>query len=161
MGIQLDIFSLYHLQIDDANCQHFLLIRVEQPSFNNADEGDYANAVDTADKKRSALIGVYEAEVLADECPGQHLVNLSGEMQSYPTGEELFDEYGGFYVELWTAETRFGHPWVVMGTAEKEESFWHEVAQHKDLLQLGGIRPAKKQRAYFLTEKGPARHESI
>ena len=154
MGIPLDIFSLYRLQDEDANCQHYLLLRVEQPEFSNADEGDYAHAVDVADKKRSALIEVYEAEMLADECVGQHLTNLVGELQAPPTGDELFEEYGGFYVDLWIAETRFGHPWVVLGTAETEEEFWREVEQDENLSSLGVIRPAKKQRAYFLTEEG-------
>lgn len=156
MGIPLDIFTLYHLQREDANCQHYLLLRVEQPAFNNADAGDYAYAVDAADKKRSALIEIYETETLADECARRHRVNLVGELQAYPTGDELFAEYGGFYVDLWIAETRFGHPWVVLGTAENEEEFWREVEQDEILSGLAAIMPAKKQRVYVLTEKGNA-----
>ena len=154
MGIPLDIFSLYRLQREDGNCLHYLLLRVEQPAFNNADERDYADAVGAADKKRSALIEVYAAELLADECAGQHRVTLVGELQSYPTGEALLEEYGGFYVDLWIAETRFGYPWVVMGTAENEEEFWRQVEQDENLSSLGASMPAKKQRTYFLTEKG-------
>lgn len=156
MGIPLDIFSLHQLQREDASCQHYLLLRVEQPAFNNADEGDYARAVDAADKKRRALIEVYEAEVLADECAGRHAVNLVGELQSSPTGDELLEEHGGFYVDLWIAETRFGRPWVVLGTAEDEGEFWREVERDENLSRLGASMPAKKQRAYFLTETGDA-----
>lgn len=51
------------------------------------------------------------------------------------------------------AETRFGRPRVVMGTAVDEEEFWRAVAQDEDLLSLGPGAPAKKRRAYFLTDK--------
>lgn len=156
MGIPLDIFSLYQLEIEDKHCRHYLLLRVEQPEFNNADEGHYAYAVDVADKKRRELIELYEAEMLADECAGQHRVNLVGELQSSPTGDVLSESDGGFHVDLWIAETRFGHPWVVMGTAESEEEFWREVEQAENLSSLGARRPAKKHRAYFLREKDAA-----
>lgn len=151
MGIPLDIFSLYQLQGEGENCQHYLLLKVAQSGFNNADEGDYADVVEAADNKRSALIEVYEAGMLAGECAARHKVNLVGELQSYPTGDELFED-GGFHVELWTAETRFGHPWVAMGTAENEEEFWREVEQDENLSSLGASRPARRLRAYFLTE---------
>lgn len=151
MGIPLKIFSLHRLHSEEANCRHYLLLRVEQGAFNNADEGDYACAVEAADKKRSALIGVYEAEMLG-ECAGEHRVELVGELQAYPTGDELLEEDGGFYVELWIAETRFGHPWVVMGTAENEEEFWRRVEEDENLSSLGARMPAKKQRAFFLTD---------
>lgn len=158
MGIPLDIFSLYRLEGEAANCQHYLLLKVGQPSFSNADEGDYARAVDVAEGKRRALIEVYAAESLSRECAARHTANLVGELQSSPSGNELFEEQGRFYVELWVAETRFGHPWVVMGTAESEEEFWREVEEDENLAALGGRRPAKKQRAYFLTqEDGAAR----
>ena len=153
MGIPLDIFSLYRLRGEDAGCQHYLLLRVEQPAFNNADEGDYACAVDAADKKRAALIELYEAGPPADECAGPHVINLVGELQARPTGDELPEGRGGIYVDLWVAETRYGHPWVVLGTAEDEEEFWREVEQDEDLSSLGARKPAKRQRAYFLTEK--------
>jgi hypothetical protein len=161
MGIQLDIFSLYQLGNEHTNCQHFLLIKVEQPSFNNSDESDYAKALDTADEKKSALIALYESVNLADECPCLHHVKLVGELQAYPSGDVLFDEYGGFYVDLWTADTRFGHPWMILGTAQSEEAFWQEVDQDENLSQLGGIKPAKKQRTYFLTEKRSTIREGI
>jgi hypothetical protein len=152
MGIQLDIFSLHQFWKKDMSCEHLLLLKVAQRSFNNADENDYAAAIDSADKKRKSLIRIYKAEILAGECAGEHLVNLAGELQSYPVGNELFDRYGRFFVNLWTASTRFGHPWIVMGIAENEEMFWRKVNQDEDLFRLGGIRPANQRRAYFLTE---------
>ena len=154
MGIPLEIFSLHQWRGEDADCRHYLLVKVERPAFNNADEGDYARAVDAADKERRALIEVYEAEVLPRECAGRHVVKLAGELQADPAGDVWFGERGGFYVDIWVAETRFGHPWVVMGAAENEEEFWRAVGQDENLSSLGAGAPAKKLRAYFLTGEG-------
>ena len=154
MGIPLDIFSLYRLQNEGGSCHHYLLLKVEQPAFSNADEGEYDYAVEVADRKRSALIEAYEAEFLAKECAGPHVVNLVGELQARPIGDELFDEWGGFHVDLWVAETRFGRPWVVMGTAENEEAFWHGLEQDEELSSLDACRPARRERVFFLTERG-------
>jgi hypothetical protein len=159
MGIPLDIFSLHRLQGEGASCQHYLLLRVGRPAFSNADEGEYDYACEVADKKRRALIEVYEAGVLAEECAGPHAVSLVGELQAHPTGDKLYEECGGFQLDLWVAETRFGHPWVVLGTAESEEEFWREVGQDEDLSSLGASRPARKQRAFFLTEEVSATGE--
>ncbi len=153
MGIPLDIFSLYQLQNEGTGCRHHLLLRVEQPAFSNADEGEYAHAVDVADRKRRVLIEAYEAEALVVECAERHTAKLLGELQARPVGDELSGESDGFHVDLWIAETRFGHPWVVLGTAENEEEFWRAVKQDEDLSSLDASRPATKQRAYFLTER--------
>lgn len=154
MGIPLDIFSLHQLRREEAGCRHYLLLRVGRPGFNNADEGDYARAVETADKKRAALIEAFEAGALADECAGRHAVSLVGELQAHPVGHEFHAGGAGFHVDLWVAETRFGHPWVVMGTAESEEEFWREVGRDEGLSSLGARGPATKRRAYFLSERG-------
>ena len=50
------------------------------------------------------------------------------------------------------AETRFGHPWVMMGTAENEEECWHGTEQDEDLQCLDTSIPAIKKRLFFLTE---------
>lgn len=161
MGIPLEIFSLYRLRSEETDCRHYLLLRVCQPGFSNADEGDYERAVDAADKKRSALIEVYEAELLAGECAGKHAANLIGELQAHPTGNELLEEHGGFHVDLWIAETRFGYPWVALGTAKNEEEFWREIEEDEYLSSLGAGLPAKKRRAYFLTDKGNETREGV
>lgn len=153
MGVPLDIFSLYRLWDEGAGCNHYLLLRVGQPAFSNADQGEYDYAVEVADRKRSALIESYESEGLAAECAGHHAVNLIGELQASPAGGELSEGDGGFHVDLWVAQTRFGHPWVVMGTAESEEAFWREVGQDEELAGLGASRPARKERVFFLAER--------
>lgn len=153
MGIPLDIFSLYLLRREGAGCRHYLLLRVEQPEFGNADEGDYGRAVEAAERKRGALIEAYEAGPLAGACGGRHSATLVGELQSRPAGDELFEGRGGFYVDIWVAETRFGHPWAALGAAESEEEFWRAVERDENLSALGAVRPARKVRAYFVDER--------
>ena len=153
MGIPLTIFSLYALENAGAGCRHHLLLRVEQPEFSNADAGDYDRAADAAETRRRALIRAYAAGVLARSCAASHEPRLVGELQSAPAGGELIGTPGGREVEVWVAETRFGHPWVVMGTAEDEDAFWREVERDDDLAGLGPIRPAVMRRAWFVTEQ--------
>ena len=152
MGIPLEIFSLFLLRHEGAGCRHHLLLRVEQPAFSNADEGDYERAVEAARRKRAALIEAYEAGPLAGECGVRHEATLVGELQSRPAGGGLFEGRRGFHVDVWVAETRFGHPWVVLGAAEREEEFWRAVGEDENLSGLGAVRPARKVRAYFLDE---------
>ena len=153
MGLPLPVFSLYRLQDEGLNCSHYLLLRVEQAAFSNADQQEYDAAVEAADRKKSNLTEFYTSRMLARECAGHHVVSLIGELQSYPCGGPGFDGCGGFYLDLWVAETRFGHPWVVMGTGESEEDFWCGVEGDEELAGLAAVRPAGVQRAYFLTEQ--------
>lgn len=152
MGIPLDVFSLYELRGEDAGCVHHLLLRVGQRAFSNADAGDYDSAVEAAEEKRRSMVEAYRAGALAGECGARHAARLAGELQSAPVGGLLSEGRGGFYVDLWVAATRFGHPWVLMGTAADEGEFWREAARDEDLSGLGARGPARKLRAYFLAE---------
>ena len=155
MGIPLTIFSLYRLDGGGEACPHYLLLRVPQPGFSNADAGEYDAAVHAAEARRRTLIAAYTADVLAKECAGPHAAHLVGELQSWPVGEALSDGPGGVEVGLWVARTRFGAPWVVLGTADDEAAFWREVEADDDLSSLGAIRPAERLRAYFLADPDP------
>ena len=150
MGIPLDIFSLYRLR--GEGCEHHLLLRVGRPGFSNADEGEQARAAGEADEKARLLIGLYERGALAAECGGRHAAELAGELQARPVGEELAEGAGGRYVGLWVAETRFGRPWVVLGTAAREEEFWRGADEDEELSGLGPRRPARRERVFFLAE---------
>ena len=68
------------------------------------------------------------------------------------SGEALSEDGGGGEVDVWVAPTRYGAPWVVMGTAESEAAFWSLVDADDDLAGLGPARPAVRHRAFFLVD---------
>ncbi len=156
VGIPLDIFRLYRLRGVGAACLHHLLLRAGRPGYSNADEGDYARADGVAERRLGELLRLYETRVLAAECGARHAAEPAGESQARPPGETLSEGGGGFYVDVWVAETRFGRPWVVLGTAETEEEFWRAVRLDEDLSGLGPRQPAERLRAYFLAEEAGA-----
>jgi hypothetical protein len=150
MGIPLTIFTLHRLE--GADCAHHLLLRVRQPGFSNADAGDLDRAVQSADARRDALIRRYTSKVLPRECAAAHEMRLIGEMQAWPVGDDLAEGAGGGDVDVWIAQTRYGAPWVVMGTAESEAAFWRAVGEDDDLAGLDPLHPALRRRAFFLTD---------
>lgn len=150
MGIPLTVFSLYRL--DGDGCSHALLVRVRQPGFSNADAGAYDHAVQVAEARRGELIGICQADLLPRACAAPHQVRLVGEMQAAPAGDALNGAAGGTEVDLWVAQTRYGAPWVVMGTAESEAGFWRAVEADDDLAALRPVPPAVRQRAFFLAD---------
>jgi hypothetical protein len=150
MGIPLTVFTLYRLEGD--GCAHHLLLRVRQQAFSNADAGDYDRVVEAAEARRDALLRRYQSDLLPKECAAAHAVRLIGEMQAWPAGEVLSEGAGGDKVEVWVAQTRYGAPWVVMGTAESEAAFWRAVDEDDELAGLGALRPAVLQRAFFLAD---------
>jgi hypothetical protein len=137
MGIPLHVFTLYALRGASAGCLHHLLLRVTQPEFSNADASDYDAAVDAAEAIRGALMRAYERNVLAHEWPGAHEATLLGEMQAYPVGDELTDAPSGHLVDIWVAQTRYGPPWVILGTAPSEAAFWRAVDGDEEWSSLG------------------------
>jgi hypothetical protein len=154
MGIPLTIFSLYRLDGDGGACSHPLLLRVRQAGFSNADAGEEDHAIRSAEERRRALIDAYRTGVLAAECDASHAVRLVGELQARPAGDVLDEGRGGSHVDVWVAQTRYGAPWVVLGTGEDEAAFWRAVREDDDLAALGPVAPAERLRAYFLTDEG-------
>jgi hypothetical protein len=151
MGIPLTIFTLYAL--DGDACVHHLLLRLRQPAFSNADAADYDRAVLVVEQWRQAFLRVYQRRILLRTCAAVHEVRLIGELQARPVGDELSEGVGGGEVDLWTAQTKHGAPWLVMGTAESEAAFWRGVDEDDDLAALGPIRPGVPRRAFFLAER--------
>jgi hypothetical protein len=144
MGIPLTIFSLFRVDGGDEPPRHVLL-RVRQSGYRNADASEYDAAFDEAEERRQVLLAAYVAAPRA-------ALQLVGELQFHPPGDVLSDAPAGGEVELWVAQTRYGPPWVVLGTAPSEKAFWRAVGEDHDLAGMGGVRPARRIRALLLTD---------
>lgn len=144
MGIPLTIFSLCRLDGEGETPPRHVLLRVRQPGFRNADASEYDAAFLEAEEHRQALIAAHFGASPAR-------AHLLGELQSRPVGERLAEGSGGGELDLWVAET-YGAPWVVMGVAETEAAFWRAVSADEELAGLGGVRPAQRVRAVFITD---------
>ena len=151
MGIPTDIFTLYRLQGAGSGCDHYLLVKVSQEGYSNADAAAYDHVARIADAERAAMLERYTTRILPHECEAPHRATLVGELQAHPVGDELFAETGGFPLDLWIAPTHIGHPWIVMGTAASEEIFWRDLEEDEELRQLRPQRPASRVRVFFLT----------
>jgi hypothetical protein len=146
VGAETWIYSLVCFANAERMCQHHLLLRATRPSFSNASQRDEERARDSADSERERLTEGYEVEVLAERCGTRHERRLVGELQLGPTGEELYADVGALDLPIWVADTRFGPPWVILGTAESEEAFWREVEEDDDALALITLGPQKPAR---------------
>ena len=152
MGAELDIYTLYLLQGKQTHCQHALLLRVKRPGYSNAvqPEEDWAN--DVARSKQNRLLDFYTNRLLSEECPHEHDLHLEGEFQYFPPGDDLYSQHGMRFLDIWLAPTRFGSPWIVLGTAESATAFWQEIMQDSDLAYLQVQQPVTRRHVFFLTE---------
>ncbi|UQX04561.1 hypothetical protein [Streptomyces sp. RerS4] len=152
MGSPITIFRLF----DYRPCGHELLVRVGRPAASNADQGALDAADDLADAATERLRTWWERSRLQPGCPHPHTPHLVAEMQDEPVGEDLYGP-GRRQFGVWVAGTKYGTPWVVLGTASTEAEFWQEVQDAPALLSLGPRAPAQLRHVYFLTdEDGPS-----
>ncbi|MET9603772.1 hypothetical protein ABZZ17_01760 [Streptomyces sp. NPDC006512] len=152
MGAAIRIFRLFRYQ----PCGHELLVRVARPAAPNAAQGALDAADDEADSATERLRTRWEQRHLRSACPHRHTSSLVAEMQEEPVGEDLFGP-GGRLLGVWVAGTKYGAPWVVLGTAPTEDGFWHRVQDDPALLGLGPLAPAELHHVHFLTtEDGPS-----
>lgn len=156
VGVPVKIFRLFSYQ----PCGHELLVRVVRPAASNADQGALDAADDVADSATERLCTWWEQWRLQPECPHQHTSSLVAEMQEEPVGEDLFGS-GRRGLGVWVARTKYGAPWMVLGTASTEAEFWQQVRVDSVLLDLGPLAPAELRHVYFLTdEDGPSSWQS-
>lgn len=148
MGAPINIFRLFSYQ----PCGHELLVRAVRPAASNADQRALNAADDIADSATKHLCTWWEQRCLQPECPHQHTSSLVGEMQEGPVGEDLFSS-GRRRLGVWAARTKYGAPWMVLGTASTEAEFWQQVQEDSDLLDLGPLAPAELRHVYFLTDE--------
>ncbi|MEV8535193.1 hypothetical protein [Streptomyces sp. NPDC051211] len=156
MGAPIKIFRLFSYQ----PCGHELLVRVVRPAASNADQGALDAADDVADSAAEQLCTWWEQQRLQPECPHRHTPSLVAEMQEEPVGEDLFG-LGRPRLGVWAAKTKYGAPWMVLGTASTEAEFWQQVEDDSALLALGPLAPAELRDVCFLTdEDAPSSRQS-
>ena len=146
VGAEIWVYSLVCFANAERMCEHHLLLRATRPSFSNASQSDEDRASDLADLERERLTERYKVGVLAERCGAPHEHRLVGELQLGPIGEELYVDVPALDLQIWVADTRFGPPWVILGTAQSEAAFWREVEEDDDALALSTLGPKKPAR---------------
>ena len=145
MGSRLYIYSLY------KHVSHtVLLLRVERRESTNTDEADSDTAITDAYSCRDRLLSHSIAALNLDPSVSPELI---GEFQDFPVGDLLYETPDCFELDIWVAPTRFGHPWVILGTAADERTFWAEIADDADLASMNATPPAQKMTVHFFTER--------
>ncbi|MGE7387813.1 hypothetical protein ACQKM2_20260 [Streptomyces sp. NPDC004126] len=148
MGSPVTIFRLFRHQ----PCGRELLVRVKRPAASNADQGALDAADRIADAAAEHLRDQWEQRHLQDLCAHPHTSGVVAEMQEVPVGDDLFGP-GRPSLALWVAQTEYGAPWAVLGTAATEAEFWQEVRLDDDLVGLGPSAPAELRHVHFLTDE--------
>jgi hypothetical protein len=160
VGAESWIYSLVCFTNPERACEHHLLVRATRPSFSNANQRDEDRASDLADAELERLTDAYKAGPLAERCGVPHEQRLAGELQLGPTGEDLYADTPARDLPIWVADTSFGPPWVILGTATSEAAFWREVEEDDDALALNTLGPQKPARQLIVDfVPGPARHK--
>ncbi|MFD8144706.1 hypothetical protein [Streptomyces sp. NPDC059708] len=146
MGAPITIFRLFRLQ----PCGRELLVRVERPAASNADQGALDGADRFANVAAEGLLDQWQRH-LRPACAHPHTSSVVAEMQEDPVGDDLFGP-GRRALAVWVAQTEYGAPWTVLGTAASEAEFWQQVRLDDDLLRLGPLAPAEPHEVDFLTD---------
>lgn len=155
MGSPIQIYRLFkYSNTAGAGCQHFLLLQLNRAGFSNSSETEYEQAESLVDRRAREMLIMFETGVLRTNCTRQHEIAVRGEMQEAPFGDALFDRHASRWLDIWVAETNFGHPWVVIGTASTEDDFWSQMKEESndDLRSLEPRAPAQKFRVWFMSD---------
>jgi hypothetical protein len=128
-------------------CRHDLLVRVDRPSYANADQGAEDAAEDFADSAAEHLRSWWARRLLRRDCASEHRSELLGTMDGDPPTDGVLDGPGLRRCRVWVA--RHADPqWVVVGAAPSEAEFWAAV---EDDDRSVPSRPAVAHEVYLLT----------
>ncbi len=141
MGAELEIYSIYRRNGDDS----YFLLRTVQREYSNVSQDD---------ENAAAAAELHQREQMLDRISGglgKENLEFIGELQNYPVGEALFSAVGGTTMEIYYIETAFGHPWIVLGTADTVEEFLSELDDDEDLVNLKPVGSPIKIMATLIT----------
>ena len=134
MGSPTNIFRLFKRTDETSNSRPYLLLSLRRGEFSNSDEDSLRKAEQHFERRLETH--------LSRQGINTHELQLVGECQGFAIGDVLYEGPDKQDVGLWYAETKFGHPWIVLGTAGSEEGFWNEVDSDEELSGLEPLRPA-------------------
>ena len=142
MGVETDVYWLVRFECRDGPGAHHLLARARRGAFSNADRTEEDRAIDEVEEARERLEATYLRQTLAERCRASHARALIGECQHAPVGEDLRSDEAADDLDIWVADTAFGRPWIILGTAPSEAAFWAQADAR--LSRLRPLHPAQR-----------------
>ncbi|MDJ0367237.1 hypothetical protein QMK33_18975 [Hymenobacter sp. H14-R3] len=137
MARRLTIYSIYKLGLAE---RHYLL-QTEQPEYANVSQSQEDTAVAAEQASRQRLLAqLLQALPLLE----RGLCEFVGQLQDLPVGEVLYTAPSYAELPVYYGYTRYGYPWVVLGTAASENAFLAEVEATEELVGLQPIGPLTK-----------------
>jgi hypothetical protein len=131
MGIELNTFFLYRITTS-LNIDRYLLLRIERPRYSNAVQAQEDKAYSIQEQWRQQAFNYYISQYLK---ASEFLIayELTAESDELPIGEDLnYDEIIP-EINIYTAQTSYGNPWRLFGTASDQTAFWlHASVEHMD-----------------------------
>ena len=146
MARQITIFSLYKLTLLDKSAE-YLLLRTEQASYSNADQGQEDLAIQIETDKRKLLLSLYCNKYSKDS-----RIEFIGELQLFPIGDKLYADKGLFKLPIFYQQTKYGSPWIILGNSSTISDFEKELNEDSDLLSLKPTGKINQVDATFITE---------
>jgi hypothetical protein len=137
MASRLLIYSIYKL----GRTGRYYLLQTEQPSYSNTSqsEQDLAQGIEQQSRQR-LLAQLLQALPLEERL----LCEFIGELQDWPVGDALYTAPNYTELPVYYLATHYGHPWIILGSANSEKEFLAEVEATEELVALQPSGPLIK-----------------
>lgn len=123
MGAKLTVFYWYQIKQKRAiNEVKNILLRCVRPEFPNYSQALEDRANEKLEEQQAKLLKEYLEDCYAKrENPNIDVVCL-GNMQVDTFGDDLFGDKKRM-IDIYVADTKYGHPWIVLGQADSKTDF--------------------------------------
>jgi hypothetical protein len=129
MASRLPIYSIYKL----GRLERYYVLQTEQPSYSNISQSQQDAAQQIEQESRQRLLTQLLQTLPMEE---RLLCEFIGELQEWPVGDILCTAPNYAELPIYYLHTRYGHPWIILGSAASEEEFMDEVEATEELLAL-------------------------
>jgi hypothetical protein len=137
MASCLPTYSIYKL----GRAERYYLLQTEQPGYSNVSQSQQDSAqIVEQESRRRLLTQLLQALPLEE----QLFCEFIGELQGWPVGDVLYTAPSHTELPIYYLPTRYGHPWIVLGSANSEEEFLAELEATEELVALQPIGPPIK-----------------